>query len=727
MRRFFALAVAVLAACVAHAAIILGPEHEVSPRVFGHAFGRERILATASDGTDYLVVWSSDYPAAPALNVTIVGADGAPRTIPSRTVRQKPINEAFAVWTSDAYFVAWVEQNPFAIYFARIARDGTLESAPAFLDEGAGLYGVAFNGRTLLVEYRIPTVVGASFALLDDRGRFLRHMQLPEQSIIAASAGRFVIASMEKGPLPDDPSRILATTIDDAGNIGAPVVIAQDIEPAQITMAADGSRVDLAIVTGPISTLLRYAIDATTLSVESFPPMPITLGDHVALVAGKQMLACWPNFRDGALLLESIPFAGGTRHETPIGSAFVNDLKIASDGSSLLAAWSENDGSSSPTARGVLLSADATAKQTDAMVTVSAPAQRPASMSAAGNMALVVWMEMTGFQRGDVVAARVDAHGLPLGDPFVIASNVAYAAPIAGFTGGSWLVAYAPASNANYAVRRVSLSGTLLDVAPQDLGFASPAFASNGKTSVFAGISVPSDFVAVRRFNADGNTIDATPIAIARRTLPASVAVGVSSDQFFVAWNEGFLGYPPPARGDVFGVRLDANGAPMDAAPIAIANSVYNEVNPCIASDGRDFMIGVITEGTHDPSVRVKKLLHQGALSGVTSPDFGKLAGNEVSQCRMIHTNGRYHLAFTKWTSNDRLPTGASSIDEDGNVIELSGVLATTVSDQAPVVVDVDGTLLTAYSHFPDDWAAPRVVVRTLSNELLPKSRGVRH
>jgi hypothetical protein len=726
-----------IAACTAHAAIIEGPEHEVSPRVFGHAFEREQIRATASDGTDYLVAWSSDYPAAQALNITIVGADGAPRTIPSHTVRQKPVNEAFAVWTGDVYFVAWIEQSPFAIYFVRVARDGTPQSTPTFLAEATELNGVVFNGRTVLVAYQATTVAGISLALLDDRGRFLRDLQLPAPNIIHVenvaannAAGRFVIAWAENGPLPNTPTRISATTIDDAGNIAPPVIVAKDIEEiaVQTTMAEDGSRVDLALVTSNTSTLLRYAIDATTLSVESFPPMRITFGSRVALVSSKQVLACWTTFRDGTRLLESIPFAGGTLHEMPIGSAFgfVLGVNVASNGSSLLAAWSVDD-NFHVQAQGVLLSADAMVKQTDATVTVSAPAQRLVSMSAARNTALVVWIEVTGTDRGDVVAARVDSHGVPLGAPFVIASNVAKAAPTAGFAGGSWLVAYAPAPNANYVVRRVSLSGNFLDFVPQDLGFASSVFASNGKTSVFAG-TLPSGSVAERRFNADGIAIDASPIVLADRTAASWVSASASSDQFFVAWSQDVILYPA-ANGNVFGVRLDANGAPIDAAPIAVANSENNERNPCVASDGRDFMIGVVTlgSGTLDTALRAKKLLHEGALSGVTSGDFGKVAGNHAAQCAIVYTSGRYHLAFVNFSSSDRVPIAASSIDDDGNLIELSGLVATTISDQAPVLVDVDGTRLTAYSRVPEDLAVPRVVVRTLSNELLPKSRGARH
>jgi hypothetical protein len=472
------------------------------------------------------------------------------------------------------------------------------------------------------------------------------------------------------------------------------------------------------------------------LSVQSLAPIA-TSATTVRLASGNEIVAYWPLFRDGQLLLESIPFNGGTLRETPIGSFPTVDLLLASNGASALAVWTDlhdspNTGSYQ-LAQGALLSADRSAKEKDVSVAVSTVGQGHATIASAGNVALVAWLDLTDTYTGNVVAERVDAQGTPLDAPFVLATNVpAYAPPVVGFTGHTWMVTFAaPDSTLQYLYRRVSTSGVILDDTAQDLGFGAPVFASNGKVVVIAGAALGS--IVARRFTVDGIAIDSEPVVVAQRP-GYSVAIGASNDEFLVAWNEGsnWWQFPTPGYRSVYGARLDANGSPIDAAPIAIANGPFDEANARIASDGRDFMVALLTFDNNTfgaessgANVRVKKVLHEGTLSDTTSGALGKLAGVNAMVADITYTSGRYTLAFLETTYAGAQFVGVSSIDADGELIDSPGMLANSSTD-APVIAGVSGTPLVAYTRYDIGDGIPRVFIRALANGTA-RGRGARH
>jgi len=746
MRRLIAVAVAILAACAAHAAIIAGPEREVSREAFGRAYGTQHILSTASDGTDFLVVWSSDWPAARALNFSVIAADGSSRTVPSRTLRVTAIGAAYAVWTGDAYLLVWSEPDASAIYVARITRDGAVDGAPVLVhnDAPSGLRAVVFDGHEAFVAYS-PNP-GVSATLIDDHGRVLHDMRVTNAAnawkvVASAAAGKFVIAWTETGTFGGGVNtRVVATSVDSDGNMATPITVAHDLPnaAASLSAASDGSKIALAVVMQPATPpqLDRYVIDPSTLAVQSLAPIATT-ATSVRLASGDEIVAYWSLYRDGQLLLESIPFNGGTLREAPIGSFPTLDLSLASNGESVLAAWTDfhntpNTGAYQ-LAQGALLSADRSAKEKDVNVAVSTVGQGHATIASAGNVALVAWLDLKDTYTGNVVAERVDAQGRPLDAPFVLATNVpAYAPPVVGFTGHTWMVAFAaPDSTLQYLYRRVSTSGVILDDTPQDLGFGAPVFASNGKVVVIAGAALGS--IVARRFTVDGIAIDSEPVVVAQRP-GYSVAIGASNDEFLVAWNEGsnWWQFPTPGYRSVYGARLDANGSPIDAAPIAIANGPFDEANARIASDGRDFMVALLTfdnatfgAESSGANVRVKKVLHEGTLSDTTSGALGKLAGVNAMVADIAYTNGRYTLAFLETTFAGAQFVGVSSIDADGELIDSPGMLANSSTD-APVIAGVAGIPLVAYTRYDIGDGIPRVFIRALANGTA-RGRGARH
>ena len=80
------------------------------------------------------------------------------------------------------------------------------------------------------------------------------------------------------------------------------------------------------------------------------------------------------------------------------------------------------------------------------------------------------------------------------------------------------------------------------------------------------------------RFNANGDQIDASPIAIGNGFLPS---VATNGTDFFVAWNAGSDGGNanapnPPDLLDVYGARVTAAGA-VDAKPLPGSQQTHNK------------------------------------------------------------------------------------------------------------------------------------------------------
>jgi hypothetical protein len=174
------------------------------------------------------------------------------------------------------------------------------------------------------------------------------------------------------------------------------------------------------------------------------------------------------------------------------------------------------------------------------------PSQRALSQIAGpivwtGSTFLTVWSEYDGVrQTGDVLAARVDSDGNPMGSSIVVGSS---------------------------------------DWAPN------PALASGGSTLIVVWATRSS--IVARRFAADGSALDSMPLMLANVDFAIDFAVaGNGSDDFLVAWPDGR---------QLGGALVSAGGAvsaiPMLNVPMLGTTTVTRQSSPSIAWNGSQFLV----------------------------------------------------------------------------------------------------------------------------------------
>jgi len=738
MRRFIGVAVAVLAVTLsARAAIVAGPEREVAKPSLGLPYGSHTLEAVASDGSNFLVAWANATGTAYTLYLSVVGPDGTPLTDANDGIRINAGRNVSIVWTGDAYLVAFNDDRGVA-QVARVTREGRFDGTPATVPAAFAYLGhdaLAWDGHRALLTYHDPE--RQKFVLLDDHGRIVRSdlpvpTANPSSIVVSAAGGRFVVLWSQSGFFAGAPNASLfAVTVDDEGNVApSPAVIAANVSTfiANLSAAPADERLAVAFITSR-GILQRAYVTPTTLAVETLVPIAVTGESGAKLVrSGSDVLAYWPLYRDGSLLLETMNFATGALREPRIGSAVAFDVRLASSAESLLAVWIDrrvtiNVNDSAQLLNAALLdTGGASVKAASAQVTLSPVSQSTPSIASAGAVSLVAWIEQKETVRGDLMARRVDIRGIAIdATPILIEKDVpANVIPVAGFTGQLWIVAYSSGDASHVSYRRVATNGTLLDSTANDLGVIGPTFAANAKTSVFAGFT--SNGIAAVRFTPAGEKIDASPLLITTRA-GYLYSLAAAEDEFLVVWGEGsnWWQFPSPNLRDIYGARLDGSGAPMDAAPIAIAATKIDEGNAVVASNGTDFMVAYIDlpQGFGPGNLHVKRVLHEGAVAG------DKLLASGVDLVSLAASSGRYFLVYDNVViGNTRdVEMRAATVEANGEVLDAPVVLesAELVVRMAPV----PGGVLLGYAKTVGE-GSTRAVVRPLT-AAASRNRSVRH
>ncbi len=698
MRRLIAVLVAVLAVS-AHAAIIAGPERDVSTPAIGRAFGTHRVLGVASDGTNFLVAWQNDGPGAMTINLSLVGPDGAPLLAPSHSLGAGYATSVSIVWTGEAYLVFRPHIGGLGTDFTRVEADGAVTIESLILN--TAFEDVAWNGRHALVAYR-ALGVAARLALVDDHGAVVRDVALKQDFVggvhLSAAGDRFIAVWPE---FDSRKTRIVAASLDDDLNVNAQRVIVPEFSESLNSLDLAGASFawnDYA------QNLHRYVIDPATLALQALPVIAINAPIHFMTPD----LLYWTDARGNDLFLETLSFESAVLRETRITSQQTYDLQLVASNESLFAAWTNRK----QEVNGTLLDPSAAiVKRTDFPVAISRVAQSAPAIAPAGDVSLVVWLDLKDTLRGDLVAERVDNRGSAIdAKPFVIDTNVPYWSPItAGYTGEVWLVAHVRDDDTKRhdVVQRIARDGVVLDDVSREVGLAVSSFASNGTASLFAGQS--PEGIRVARFNAAGELLDELAISWDHGFVPT---IAAARDEFLVAWVEGsdVWSFPGVHYHDVVGARLDASGAPIDVTPFAIAAaSSSDEAEPHAASDGRDFIVtyiehnGSVTMGT----LRAVRVLHEGATAEVTT-----IAENVI----MSSIAGKSHLIVYR----DINHTYATSLENPTPTI--IGDAALNFRD--PVLTS-STTALVGYSRVAD---VSRAFLRPLTIAAIPeRGRGVRH
>ena len=600
----------------------------------------------ASDGTNYLVTWSTGYDIY-AARVSGAGAvlDPTPTIVANEgTNDDSSKTKPRAVWTGSEWFVVWAdtsENGVDGIFAQRVASDGTVVG-PQVSDQGytvssailASSLDVAFDGIDVFVvydaedEFAVPHVYGVRMS----------------------------------------PT---GTAIDTT-----PITISNAAYPKQQKnprVAFDGTEFFVAWA------------DARTSTSVSSPSWDI-YGARITH-AGQ--------------LLDGPTDTGGTPIATATGNQI--DPSVTSSGSVAFVTWTDSRGAS-PAYYGARVDpslglVDGPAASGGVLLGSAGESFNPTAAAFDGQEFVTAWSNATG-QYGDVDAVRVSTAGALLGAPgsqvlAVTSATLVNGAPaIAGASGGAfigWMDERLP-KGAEIFGTRIDATGALLDgtaaargllVSEQPSERYDAAVASSGSGFLAAWVDnrdsasqYPEIFAT--RVDTSGTPLDAPAFAVAtgRPTYSANVSVGSSGSAYVVTWTE------TSASGTALQARfLDANGnllnGPASSAPITLS-ATGGGFPAAIAWDGTDYLFAW-SDSRQAPNefiygVRTSSTGAVAAVSGSTDGSFPIVTGSGSGSAPFLDFDGTNFMIL--WLSAQGASTvEASRLGPDGS--RLDGTAAT--------------------------------------------------
>lgn len=750
--RIVAAALLLLASLSAHGAIHAGPERPVGTPVLRASFGYHFPLATATDGTRFLTVWWDDALGRDGLYAAIQHEGRMTPAPPVLLTRSSGSIFAQAVWTGSAYLVLWSTTT--GTRAVRLDADAQILDPPEVIPAPPGMwlgamewsspYALAvFSDGTRSVAMLLDRLARVANPLIPLGGRILHMSVLPY-------SGGFVVIWAEEIQSAGSPialtsiKRVIVTRDQD---VSEPVEM---IEPVRgfvtFDAASSGDTAALALRVQESATVLRrYTWDLPAGPVRSLPRVDVPqfgFGIQVASTPAG-FIAAYSRPMGGAVGVVTVPFDDTTAPRTILLPAIATgDLTLVANRRATMAVVGGFPA--------VAAELDVSASRLTSAVTplaIAPPRQSTPAIGVAPDALLMAWIEPNQPANGPLLIRRYDRAGNPLGDERSVAAaaNI-WSSPAVVFTGRVWLVAWQEGSavrDRRVLVRRFAPDGTPLDSASTDLGYASdPALASNGSVAALTMTTYEPRGVGVVRFSAGGDRLDATPLLVAdgRTERPAIASNG---REFLAVWTEE-LDAPYLARElpGIFGVRLAESGAPVDAAPIAIAASTLHEDRAKVASDGTDFVVvyemfqppRIVDPPMPDdpvpapPRVHAKRVLRTGVLADRTADQDGDFIA-EGRSADIALVGARYVVTFLRPAAHDRLSLWAVPVDDSGARVGEPREIADAESHFADYAVAGVGTAAwVAYTRVaPEEARVQRLFVRTIVDEVVPaRRRGAR-
>lgn len=304
----------------------------------------------------------------------------------------------------------------------------------------------------------------------------------------------------------------------------------------------------------------------------------------------------------------------------PLGSIFsVNTIAgsdpravaLATDGNNFLVAWSDNRYTYDPiyaarvSHQGIPLDASNIQVTGDLKFI-----QSPFDLTFDGtNYVFAYSQQDASFTNYDAFATRVNTSGEVI-DPNGIAirnTNADQSTPaIASLgTGGAQVVwmenNYSPNSSKDIYTASLNAGGTVSAATSISNGATRqilPRMAAGGGgfLSVYRSDRSGETRILAQRLDARGTELDAEPFVIASSTTAVlnSPNVAWNGSVFYVVWDDSSI-----PNGQIYGRRVAADGALLDAAPVALMNGL----TPDVSALGNTFLI-VGTDAPSDPHIR---------------------------------------------------------------------------------------------------------------------------
>ena len=326
--------------------------------------------------------------------------------------------------------------------------------------------------------------------------------------------------------------------------------------------------------------------------------------------------------------------------------------------------------------------------------------QTTASVAWNGSVYLVVWTDTRNAAASDfdIYGARLDSTGDLLDDggiPITRASRAQHA-PAVAWNGSAFQVVWEDdrnSANQNVSGRARSGAGVVLDPNGVQVTFATReqtevSIASNGTISMVtwrddrAG-GFLSENVYGTRLDSNGALIDITGFAIAvAANGQIEPTIAWNGTTFFVAWADNRASFE---NLDIYGSRVSAAGVVQDPAGIPISTAALEQYAPAVASNGTDFYVT-----WHDHRSNASYDLYgtgvsaAGVVAAATGTVISNAAGDQWNPS--VTWNGsNYVLAWVDLR-------GGGTFPEEGDIY------STRVS-AGGVVQEAAGTVVSAAAH----------------------------
>jgi hypothetical protein len=735
-----------------------GIEHPLSSVIYAPPSGEQRPGSVASDGNDFVAVWSDITIPRQGVYATHIGAHGEASVSSQRLLRAGSARDVSLCYGSGGYLATWTDDASQAVYSAKLNSDGNIVSGPRLIippDQGdtvnpAGTYaralGCSNSGALLVFRKGVPM-----FTLLDANGNVTKPAKaLPINDgdpIVTVSDG----SAFYVGTRSLDAQTVSIIRVSSNGDLldATPSPVITGFTAIQIGMAYAGGRLGLAATNS--TTLKRLFINPQSLAVTKLPDVA-SGGQEVNVVAVQSSLDAYlMNFNLSKLDIMRVPLrdneTGAPTPTTALHSdALGSTVTVASNGRDSVAVWKDFRHSISAIdgdVFGAVLDSGNGPAGTPFPVAVTARWQGPVTVATSGLESFAVWEERVGDAgQTALVGARVDSKGALLdASPKQIAASVAPAySPAITWDGSTYIVAWTESSQTQFGlktsvvVQRYGRDGATNGDAIRYDDPSGPALGSNGNSALLAFTYPDSRGLNVVQMQ---HTDVITPLG----AFGYGLSIGAAGSDYLVAWTEGaetcqIICFPD--RRDINGIRVSGSGTVLDAAPILIADGPKDQAFPHVASNGSDYLIVYDFQVDGVWTLAAKRVTHGGQLVDSLPTQDGVILANDVAPSAAVVRDGStYFVAYDAGNGTiDSTSLRVARLNDSGSVIDQStgslGDGTRSVPTFPALAKAGSGPVNLVYSRFATDstfGGTMRAFLRFTPDNSLPqhRSRAARH
>jgi len=595
----------------------------------------------AFDGTNYLIVWHYNESGNPyniyGTRVSKQGVvlDTEPFAISEATGAQMSPQVAF---DGTNYLVVWHDSrsgSSYDIYGARVAQDGTVLNTGIAISTAANYQyfpDVSFDGTNYMVVWQDER--DGTFDIYGSRVNQSGVVQEPSGILISDAAndqnrpsidfdGTNYFIAWDDGRTSSSYD-IYGTRIDTGGNIlnaaGIPISTATDIQSSP-SVSFDGT--NYLVTWHDRRDGANYDIFGTRVNQSGEVQDPS--GIHISNIDAQQTspavisyndqwLVAWKDARNGSYsdIYGSRINSSGTVTD-PSGILISTSAQtqgkpaIASDSTNYLVVWQEDRGGGPPfDIYGMRIDASGNQLDEDAIaISTSAGSQEyPAVAFDNDSIYLVVWHDDRSGSSYDIFGARVSTSGNVLDAPGISISTATgrQRFPSVAFDGTNFLVVWADERDGSSTD---DIYGTLVEpdgnvISPSGNVIADDANWQDNPSVAFDGTNYlvvwddygsgtfDEDIYGVR-VNQSGNPIDGSSIAISTADEGQyRPVVAFDGTNYLVVWFDRRISN----ASDIYGTRVNQSGAVLDASGIPIIAFTGTQQYPFVVFDGTDYLVG---------------------------------------------------------------------------------------------------------------------------------------